>query len=99
MLYVILGRDGPDSLPIRRRVRPAHLERVEALRAAGRLVLAGPMPAIDGPDPGPAGFTGSVIVAEFADLDEARAWANADPYVTDGVFASIEVHPFLQVLP
>ena len=99
MLYVILGRDAPDSLPIRRRVRPAHLDRVEALRAAGRLVLAGPMPAIDGPDPGPAGFLGSVIVAEFADLEEARAWANADPYVTDGVFASVEVHPFLQTLP
>jgi hypothetical protein len=99
VLYVILGRDAPDSLPIRRRVRPAHLDRVEALRAAGRLVLAGPMPAIDGPDPGPAGFLGSVIVAEFADLEEARAWANADPYVTDGVFASVEVHPFLQTLP
>jgi uncharacterized protein YciI len=99
VLYVILGRDAPDSLPIRRRVRPAHLERVEALRAAGRLVLAGPMPAIDGPDPGPAGFAGSVIVAEFPDLDEARAWANEDPYATNGVFASVEVHPFLQVLP
>ncbi|HSN71243.1 MAG TPA: YciI family protein [Steroidobacteraceae bacterium] len=99
MLYVIIGRDGPESLAIRRRVRPAHLERVEALRDAGRLVVAGPMPAIDSPDPGPAGFAGSVIVAEFASLDEAREWADGDPYVTEGVFASIEVQPFLKVLP
>jgi len=98
-LYAIIGRDGPDSLPIRRRVRPAHLARVEKLRDQGRLVVGGPMPAIDSPDPGPAGFAGSLIVAEFVDLAEASQWAHADPYVTEGVFASIEVQPFVQVMP
>ena len=99
MLYVILGRDVPDSLARRRAARPAHLERMDILRAEGRLVLAGPFPAIDAADPGEAGFTGSLIVAEFPDWQSARDWAEADPYVTEGVFASVEVKPFRQVLP
>jgi len=99
MLYAIIGTDTPQSLERRRAVRPEHLERVEALRDAGRLILAGPMPAIDGPQPGPAGFTGSLIVAEFDSLEEARSWAAGDPYARDGVFASVEVRPFLRVLP
>lgn len=99
MLYAIIGTDHPDSLRHRMATRPAHLERVEALRDGGRLVLAGPFPAIDAADPGTAGFSGSLIVAEFDSLDEARAWAEADPYATDGVFASVEIKPFRQVLP
>jgi uncharacterized protein YciI len=96
---MILGRDAPESLAIRRKVRPAHLERVTALRDAGRLLLAGPLPAIDSPDPGPAGFRGSLIVAEFESLEAARRWAKADPYTTEGAFASVEVEPFIQILP
>lgn len=99
MLYAIMGEDAPGSLETRRRVRPEHLRRLEQLRAEGRLVLAGPHPAIDAPDPGPAGFTGSLIVAEFANLAEARGWAEADPYVTAAVFARVVVKPFRQVLP
>lgn len=99
MLYAIIGRDGPDALAKRRVVRPAHLERVHALVQAGRMLIAGPLPAIDSPDPGPAGFAGSLIVAEFESLEAARAWIAADPYVTDGVFASVEVHPFVKVAP
>jgi hypothetical protein len=99
MLYAIMGEDTPGSLETRRRVRPEHLKRVEQLRDEGRLVLAGPHPAIDAPDPGPAGFTGSLIVAEFASLAEARRWAEADPYVTAGVFARVVVKPLRQVLP
>ncbi len=99
MLYVIIGQDAPGSLETRRRVRPEHLERARRLHADGRLVLAGPCPALDTTDPGPAGFTGSVIVAEFESLEAARAWVAADPYVTHGVFATWEVRPFLQVLP
>ena len=99
MLYVIIGQDAPGSLETRRRARPAHLERARRLLEEGRMVLAGPCPAIDSPDPGPSGFTGSVIVAEFASLEEARAWAAADPYVTEGVFATWDVRPFLKVLP
>jgi uncharacterized protein YciI len=99
MLYVIIGRDAPDALAIRRRVRPEHLARAQALVDQGRMVLAGPLPAIDSPDPGPAGFTGSLIVAEFASLREAEAWIAEDPYVTEGVFSSFEVRPFLKVLP
>ncbi len=99
MLYVITGRDGPDGLEIRRRVRPVHLERARALVDEGRMMIAGPCPAIDSPDPRPAGFTGSVIIAEFPSLDEAKAWAAADPYVTEGVFESYEVRPFMKVLP
>jgi uncharacterized protein len=99
MLYVIIGRDVPNALEIRRRVRPEHLARAQALVDQGRMVLAGPLPAIDSPDPGPAGFTGSLIVAEFPSLGDAEAWIAADPYVTQGVFASFEVRPFLKVLP
>lgn len=99
MLYAIIGRDGPDALAIRRRVRSEHLARARALLEQGRIVIAGPFPAIDSSDPGPAGFAGSLIVAEFDSLDEARAWVEADPYVTEGVFESIEVRPFLKVLP
>lgn len=99
MLYCLFGEDRPDALATRLQVRPAHLARLEALRDAGRLVLAGPCPTIDSPDPGPAGFSGSLIVAEFASLTEAEAWLAADPYVTEGVFAITEVRPFKKVLP
>lgn len=99
MLYAILGRDTPNSLDRRMSVRHAHLERLRVLLDQGRLVLAGPLPAIDSPDPGPAGFQGSLVVAEFASLDEARAWADADPYVAAGVYAAVEIYPFRQVLP
>lgn len=99
MLYVILGRDVPNSLEQRLAARPAHLERLNALLAEGRLVLAGPLPAIDSPDPGPAGFQGSLLVVEFPTLEDARAWANADPYMAAGVYASVDVYPFRKVLP
>ena len=79
--------------------RPAHLARLESLRDAGRLKLAGPLPAIDAEDPGPAGFTGSLVVAEFGSLAEARAWADSDPYLAAGVYARVDVHPFRLVLP
>ncbi len=99
MLYVIVGEDAPESLDQRLAARAQHLARLTALQAEGRLVLAGPCPAIDSPDPGPAGFSGSVIVAEFASLDDARAWADADPYVAAGVYARVSVKPFKRVLP
>ena len=99
MYYAIFGADAPDSLPIRRRVREAHLARVRELVDAGRLLVAGPHPAIDSEDPGDAGFSGSLIIAEFASLDDARAWAEADPYSTEGVFTTVDVRPFRQVLP
>lgn len=99
MLYAILGEDAPGSLAKRLAARPAHLERLKELQEAGRLILAGPCPAIDSPDPGPAGFSGSLIVAEFDSLDEAQAWAAADPYVSEGVFAGMRVLPFRKVLP
>ncbi len=99
MLYCIHGQDRAGSLAARKQARPAHLERLHALREQGRLILAGPLPAIDSPDPGPAGFSGSLIVAEFEDLDHARAWAEADPYVGAGVYDAVTVTPFLQVLP
>ena len=99
MWYVITGTDAADALAIRRRVRPAHLARAQALADAGRMLVAGPCPAIDSPDPGPAGFTGSVIIAEFESLAAAQEWIAADPYVTEGVFQSIEVRPFIKVLP
>lgn len=99
MLYVIIGTDAPDSLPKRQQARPAHLARLEALKSEGRLILAGPFPAIDNVDPGPAGFTGSLIVAEFESLDAARAWAQADPYLDAGVYREVEVKPFRRVLP
>ncbi|MFZ0105894.1 MAG: YciI family protein [Thiobacillus sp.] len=99
MLYALVGQDVPDSLDKRLAARPAHLERLQALQQQGRLLLAGPFPAIDGNDPGPAGFTGSLIVAEFATLADAQSWADADPYVTAGVYASVSVKPFKKVLP
>jgi len=99
MWYVITGKDAPDALAIRKRVRPEHLERARRLAEQGRMLVAGPCPAIDSPDPGPAGFTGSLIIAEFPSLEDARAWLAADPYVTEGVFESWEVRPFVRVLP
>ena len=99
MLYVIVGEDRPDSLSDRLAARPAHLARLQELQAQGRLVLAGPCPAIDSPDPGPAGFSGSVIVAEFPSLEDARGWADADPYVAAGVYQAVSVKPFKKVLP
>jgi uncharacterized protein YciI len=99
MWYAIIGQEAKDALAARLAARPAHLARLEALRDAGRLRLAGPFPAIDAVDPGPAGFSGSLIVAEFASLAEARAWADADPYVAAGVFASVDVRPLRITLP
>ncbi len=99
MLYAIAGEDVPDSLDNRLAARPAHLARLVELEAAGRMVLAGPCPAIDSPDPGPAGFAGSLIVAEFDSLAAAQAWADADPYVAAGVYARVTVRPFKQVFP
>jgi len=99
MWYVIEGFDGKDVLAQRLAARPEHLARLVALRDAGRLLLAGPCPAIDSEDPGPAGFSGSVVIAEFESLDAARAWAGADPYVGAGVYQRVEVRPFRKVLP
>ncbi|MBC6962762.1 MAG: YciI family protein [Nitrosomonas sp.] len=99
MLYLIYGEDVPDSLAQRIASRPAHLARICELQEQGRLLLAGPCPAIDSIDPGPAGFTGSLIVAEFASLDAAREWADADPYLLSGVYAKVTVKPFRKVLP
>jgi hypothetical protein len=99
LLYAIIAEDVPDSLELRRQARPAHLTRLEALKADGRLLLAGPHPALDAEDPGPAGFTGSLVVADFASLEAARAWADADPYVAAGVYARVAVKPFRKVLP
>lgn len=99
MLYALIGEDKPDSLSTRMAVRPAHLARIEALNASGRLILAGPMPAIDAPDPGPAGFAGSLIVAEFESLAAAEAWLAEDPYTEAGVFARTWVRPFKKVFP
>lgn len=99
MLYLMIGTDVEDSIARRVQARPAHLARLEQLKEAGRLVLAGPTPAIDSPEPGPAGMSGSVIVAEFESLDMAREWAAADPYVNAGVFSKVEVKPFIKVLP
>jgi len=99
MFYAIIGQDVPDSLERRLAARPAHLERLHALQGDGRLLLAGPFPAVDSADPGPAGFSGSLIVAEFESLDAAPTWADADPYVAAGVYASVSVRPFRKVLP
>ncbi|HPY39458.1 MAG TPA: YciI family protein [Thiolinea sp.] len=99
MLYVIIGEDHANSLSKRLAARPAHLERMQALQAQGRLVLAGPNPAIDSIDPGEAGFTGSVIIAEFESLAAAQAWADADPYIAAGVYQRVSVKPFKKVLP
>ncbi len=99
LFYAITGEDVPDSLDKRLAARPAHLARLNQLRDEGRLLLAGPFPAIDSPDPGPAGFSGSLIVAAFDNLEAARAWAEADPYVAAGVYAQVSVKPFKKVLP
>ena len=99
MWYAIEGHDGPDVLARRLAARPEHLARLTALRDEGRLLLAGPCPAIDAEDPGPAGFSGSIVIAEFPSLEEARNWADADPYVAAGVYERVEVRPFKRVLP
>ena len=99
MLYVINGEDVSGSLEKRMPVRPAHLERIRRLQEEGRLILAGPYPAIDSPDPGPAGFSGSLIIAEFESLEAARRWAEADPYASAGVYASLTVKPFKKIMP
>ena len=99
MLYVIIAEDRPGSLAKRVEARPAHVERLKALNEAGRLVLAGPHPAIDAADPGPAGFSGSLIVAEFASREAAIAWAAEDPYAAEGVYAKITVKPFRKTFP
>jgi len=99
MLYAIISEDKPDSLDKRLQARPDHLARLEALRNDARLILAGPHPAVDSPDPGAAGFTGSLVVADFDSLEAARAWADADPYVAADVYESVIVKPFKKVLP
>lgn len=99
MLYAIISEDVPDSLPLRRKARPDHLARLEALRDQGRLTLAGPCPAIDSDNPGEAGFTGSIVIAEFDSLQQAQDWADADPYIAAGVYASVAVKRFKAVLP
>jgi uncharacterized protein YciI len=99
MWYAIVAEDTPDSLEKRLAVRPAHLARLTALQNEGRLLLAGPFPAIDSIDPGPAGYSGSLIVAEFIDLETAQAWAQADPFANSGAYASVVVKPFRKTLP
>lgn len=99
MLYAILSEDVENSLAKRLAVRPNHLQRLQELQEAGRLVLAGPHPAVDSENPGDAGFTGSLVVAEFANFDEARKWADSDPYIEAGVYAKITVKPFKKVFP
>ena len=99
MFYAIIGEDRADSLADRLAARPAHLGRLTALQEEGRLLLAGPCPAIDSPDPGPAGFSGSIIIAEFESLAAARTWADADPYVAAGVYEKVTVKPFKKALP
>ena len=99
MLYVVFSEDVDNSLPLRMEARSAHLSRLRQLQDEGRLVMAGPCPAIDSNEPGEAGFTGSLVVAEFASLAQARAWADADPYVEAGVYKQVIVKPFKKVLP
>ena len=99
MWYAIEGHDGEGVLERRLAARAAHLARLQALLDDGRLLLAGPCPAIDAEDPGPAGFSGSIVIAEFESLAEARAWADADPYIEAGVYARVDVRPFRKVLP
>ena len=99
MLYSIVGTDKADSLADRLAARPEHLARLQQLKQQGRLILAGPNPAIDSPDPGEAGFSGSLIVAEFDSLEQAQAWADEDPYMTSGVYQQVSVKPFNKVLP
>ena len=99
MLYSIVGIDNANSLDARLSVRAEHVARLERLKQEGRLVIAGPNPAIDSPDPGDAGFSGSIIIAEFESLEAAQAWADEDPYVRSGAYASVTVKPFRKVLP
>lgn len=99
MYYAIISEDVDNSLPLRQGARSAHLLRVEQLKQEGRLLVAGPHPALDTEDPGEAGFTGSLIIAEFDSLDEAQSWADTDPYVDAGVYARVVVKPYKIVLP
>ena len=99
MLYAVISEDVEDSLELRLSVRPAHVERLVALKDSGKLILAGPHPAIDSDDPGTNGFTGSLIVAEFDSLEQAQAWADTDPYIEAGVYKKVTVKPFKKVLP
>ncbi|ABK43528.1 YCII-related protein [Magnetococcus marinus MC-1] len=99
MYYAIVAQDIENSLSLRQSARPAHLERLKALQAQDRLLVAGPLPAVDREDPGEAGFTGSVVIAQFDSLSQAQAWAAADPYVAAGVYAQVSVKPFKKVLP
>jgi uncharacterized protein YciI len=99
MLYAIVAEDGKDTLELRLKTRPAHLKRLEEMQAQGRIAIAGPLPAIDSEDPGPAGFTGSIMIVEFDTLQEAEAWAQADPYVSAGVYAKVSVKPFKKTFP
>lgn len=99
MWYAILSEDAPDTLALRMTHRPAHLARLQTLHAEGRLLVAGPHPAIDSEDPGPAGFTGSLVIAEFASLADAQAFAESDPFVAAGVYSNVTVKPFRKTLP
>ncbi len=99
MYYAIISEDIANSLPLRKQARPAHLARLEALKNQGRLLVAGPHPAIDSPDPGDSGFTGSLVIAEFESLEQAQAWADADPYIEAGVYKEVKVKPFKVALP
>ena len=99
MWYAIVSEDNENSLPLRATAREAHLARLRALAAEGRLLVAGPHPAVDAEDPGAAGFTGSLVIAEFASLEDARQWADADPYVAAGAYRQVTVKPFKRVLP
>lgn len=99
MFYAIIATDAPNSLEKRLAARPAHLERLQKLKQEGRLLLAGPHPAVDSPDPGQAGFSGSLVVAEFESLEAARSWAENDPYSAAGVYVNVQVKPFNKVLP
>lgn len=99
MFYAIISEDVANSLPLRKQARPAHIARLEALRDQGRLLIAGPCPAIDSEEPGEAGFSGSLVVAEFESLAAAQAWADTDPYITAGVYQSVVVKPYKKVLP
>lgn len=99
MYYAIMSEDVSDSLELRKGARADHIARLESLRDQGRLLLAGPFPALDTTEPGEAGFTGSLVIAEFDSLEDARAWADADPYVAAGVYQSVTVKPYKPVLP
>ncbi|MEM5496399.1 YciI family protein [Paraglaciecola mesophila] len=99
MWYVVYSQDVENSLPLRRQARAAHLARLQQLSDEGRLLVAGPCPAIDSKDPGEAGFTGSVVIAEFPSLEDAQAWADADPYMDAGVYKNVTVKPYIKVLP